>query len=226
MLFNIFSNGDLFIQFIDTLLFVASMNTWVIIGYKAYVLAQLRGIVNKAPQAFWSSGDLEESVRNLRKVDKLGMFEGMLLQTLSALRERNMGAQVPLNDRIDRSLRSSLQQFQKRLESGMTVLATITSAAPFVGLLGTVWGIYGTLLTMSSQNSATLLDKISGPVGEALIMTAIGLAVAIPSLVAYNLFARKIRDIRQDLDGFVVDFHAYCVHNSDFLTRVEVQHVV
>lgn len=89
------------------------------------------------------------------------MFEGMLLQTLSALRERNMGAQVPLNDRIDRSLRSSLQQFQKRLESGMTVLATITSAAPFVGLLGTVWGIYGTLLTMSSQNSATLLDKIS-----------------------------------------------------------------
>ncbi len=226
MLFNIFSKGDLFIQFIATLLFVASMTTWVIIGYKAYVLAQLRGIVNKAPQAFWSSGDLEESVRNLRKVDKLGMFEGMLLQTLSALRERNMGAQVPLNDRIDRSLRSSLQQFQKRLESGMTVLATITSAAPFVGLLGTVWGIYGTLLTMSSQNSATLLDKISGPVGEALIMTAIGLAVAIPSLVAYNLFARKIRDIRQDLDGFVVDFHAYCVHNSDFLTRVEVQHVV
>ena len=226
MLFNIFSKGDLFIQFIATLLFVASMTTWVIIGYKAYVLAQLRGFVNKAPQAFWSSGDLEESVRNLRKVDKLGMFEGMLLQTLSALRERNMGAQVPLNDRIDRSLRSSLQQFQKRLESGMTVLATITSAAPFVGLLGTVWGIYGTLLTMSSQNSATLLDKISGPVGEALIMTAIGLAVAIPSLVAYNLFARKIRDIRQDLDGFVVDFHAYCVHNSDFLTRVEVQHVV
>lgn len=226
MLFNIFSKGDLFIQFIATLLFVASMTTWVIIGYKAYVLAQLRGIVNKVPQAFWSSGDLEESVRNLRKVDKLGMFEGMLLQTLSALRERNMGAQVPLNDRIDRSLRSSLQQFQKRLESGMTVLATITSAAPFVGLLGTVWGIYGTLLTMSSQNSATLLDKISGPVGEALIMTAIGLAVAIPSLVAYNLFARKIRDIRQDLDGFVVDFHAYCVHNSDFLTRVEVQHVV
>lgn len=164
MLFNIFSKGDLFIQFIATLLFVASMTTWVIIGYKAYVLAQLRGIVNKAPQAFWSSGDLEESVRNLRKVDKLGMFEGMLLQTLSALRERNMGAQVPLNDRIDRSLRSSLQQFQKRLESGMTVLATITSAAPFVGLLGTVWGIYGTLLTMSSQNSATLLDKISGPV--------------------------------------------------------------
>ena len=226
MLFNIFSKGDLFIQFIATLLFVASMTTWIIIGYKAYVLAQLRGIVNKAPQAFWSSGDLEESVRNLRKVDKLGMFEGMLLQTLSALRERNMGAQVPLNDRIDRSLRSSLQQFQKRLESGMTVLATITSAAPFVGLLGTVWGIYGTLLTMSSQNSATLLDKISGPVGEALIMTAIGLAVAIPSLVAYNLFARKIRDIRQDLDGFVVDFHAYCVHNSDFLNRVEVQHVV
>ena len=226
MLFNIFSKGDLFIQFIATLLFVASMTTWIIIGYKAYVLAQLRGIVNKAPQAFWSSGDLEESVRNLRKVDKLGMFEGMLLHTLSALRERNMGAQVPLNDRIDRSLRSSLQQFQKRLESGMTVLATITSAAPFVGLLGTVWGIYGTLLTMSSQNSATLLDKISGPVGEALIMTAIGLAVAIPSLVAYNLFARKIRDIRQDLDGFVVDFHAYCVHNSDFLTRVEVQHVV
>lgn len=102
---------------------------------------------------------------------------------------------------------------QRRLESGLTLLATIASVAPFVGLLGTVWGIYHALIGIAASGNPSITD-VAGPVGEALIMTAFGLAVAIPAVVAYNLLGRQVRSVSDELDGFAHDLHACLVEGS------------
>ena len=110
------------------------------------------------------------------------------------------------------ALRGALSKANSQLESGQTLLASVGSTAPFVGLFGTVWGIYHALMTISSSQQVAL-DQIAGPVGEALIMTALGLFVAIPAVLAYNAFNRQLRLIAADLDGFAHDLHLYFVSN-------------
>jgi len=113
-------------------------------------------------------------------------------------------------------LRSAIQAATGRLESGLTLLASVGATAPFVGLLGTVWGIYHALLNIASSGSLSI-DKVAGPVGEALIMTAFGLGVAIPAVLAYNSFARANRLVIAQIDGFAHDLHALlraCGHDS------------
>ena len=106
-----------------------------------------------------------------------------------------------------RSLRRAITRETLRLEAGLTFLASVGSAAPFVGLFGTVWGIYHALLAIGQSGQSTL-DKVAGPVGEALIMTAFGLAVALPAVLTYNLFVRLNRVKLADLDGFAHDLYA------------------
>ena len=112
------------------------------------------------------------------------------------------------NDFITRTIRKVLDEETTRLESGLTTLATIGATAPFVGLFGTVWGVYHALLAIGMSGSGTL-DKVAGPVGEALIMTGIGLAVAIPAVMAYNAFARGNRVLSARLDGFAYELHSF-----------------
>ena len=109
---------------------------------------------------------------------------------------------------ITRTLRQSINRSTAKLESGLTMLASIGAVAPFIGLFGTVYGIYGALLGISASGAATL-DKVSGPVGEALIMTAAGLFVAIPAALAYNAFVRLNRLELMELDGFAHDLYSY-----------------
>jgi biopolymer transport protein ExbB len=116
-------------------------------------------------------------------------------------------------DRVVQAVRRALMDAQRRLESGLTLLATIASVAPFVGLLGTVWGIYHALIGIAASGNPSITD-VAGPVGEALIMTAFGLAVAIPAVVAYNLLGRQVRAVNDELDGFARDLHA-CLLESD-----------
>jgi biopolymer transport protein ExbB len=106
-------------------------------------------------------------------------------------------------------LRREINRVSARIESGLTLLASIGSTAPFVGLLGTVWGIYHALSSISASGGAIQIDKIAGPVGEALIMTAAGLTVAIPAVLAYNAFTRANRLTLAELDAFAHDLHAY-----------------
>ncbi len=223
MFWTIFSRGDFVIQATAVLLILASVATWGLILYKSVVLSQLAKSARQAPKAFWQGASFEAGLKKLIAADSSGFIVDAVRQSVLSVHMNGVGGSVPLNDRLDRTLRVWLDNFQKRMDSGMTVLATITSAAPFVGLFGTVWGIYGALVGMGAGADAALLDKISGPIGEALIMTAVGLAVAIPSLVAYNMFARWIRLMRQDIEGFVVDIHAYAVHNAGQLATVEVK---
>nr|WP_257756502.1 MotA/TolQ/ExbB proton channel family protein [Immundisolibacter cernigliae] len=115
---------------------------------------------------------------------------------------------VPPDEFLTRALRRAIEQDTARLEYGQTVLASVASAAPFVGLFGTVWGIYHALLAIGMSGQASL-DKVAGPVGEALIMTALGLAVAIPAVLAYNAIARSNRLLLAELDGFAHDLFAF-----------------
>ena len=223
MFWTIFSRGDFVIQATAALLILASIATWGLILYKMIVLMQFAKVAKSAPKAFWQGKSFEGGLKQLVATDSSGMMAEAVRQSVMSIRANGVAASVPLEDRLQRTMRMWLDGVQKRLDGGMTVLATITSAAPFVGLFGTVWGIYSALIGMGAGADAALLDKISGPIGEALIMTAVGLAVAIPSLVAYNMFARWTRLLRQDIEGFAADIHAYALHNAAVLATVEVK---
>jgi biopolymer transport protein ExbB len=109
---------------------------------------------------------------------------------------------------MTRALRRAVQRASAGLDSGLAILASVGATAPFVGLFGTVWGIYHALIGIGFTGQATI-DKVAGPVGEALIMTAFGIAVAVPAVLAYNFLLRANRVIGQELDGFAHDLHAY-----------------
>ncbi|MCY4744807.1 MotA/TolQ/ExbB proton channel family protein [Pelomonas sp. UHG3] len=111
-------------------------------------------------------------------------------------------------DFITRTIKKVLDEETTRLESGLTTLATVGATAPFVGLFGTVWGVYHALLAIGMSGAGTL-DKVAGPVGEALIMTGIGLAVAIPAVIAYNAFTRSNRVLSARLDAFAYELHSF-----------------
>ena len=117
-------------------------------------------------------------------------------------------AHVEPGERVLRALRHALLASQRRLEFGQVLLASVGSTAPFVGLLGTVWGIYHALGSIAASGQA-MIENVAGPVGEALIMTAFGLVVAIPAVLAYNVLGRLVRQISEELDGFAHDLHAY-----------------
>jgi biopolymer transport protein ExbB len=114
---------------------------------------------------------------------------------------------VPEEDRVTRSLRAALLDAKAALESGLTAIATIGSTAPFVGLFGTVWSIFNALMAIEGEGPV-LINQVAGPVGEALIMTAAGLFVAIPAVIAYNALVRTNRLIMAELDGFARDLQA------------------
>ena len=119
---------------------------------------------------------------------------------------------------LTRTLRNSIDESTSRLQSGLAVLASVGSTAPFVGLFGTVWGIYHALLAISAAGQATI-DKVAGPIGEALIMTALGLAVAIPAVLGYNALVRGNKGVISRLNRFAHDLHAYFVTGARVASR-------
>jgi biopolymer transport protein ExbB len=129
-------------------------------------------------------------------------------------------ARVDRGERVLRALRGALQASQRRLEFGQVLLASVGSTAPFVGLLGTVWGIYHALGSIAASGQA-MIENVAGPVGEALIMTAFGLVVAIPAVLAYNVLGRLARQLGDDLDGFAHDLHTYVCPPADATPRRE-----
>ena len=223
MFWTVFTKGDFIIQFTAFVLVLASITTWVLVIYKSVMLKQMSKAVKTAPAAFWASKNFEEGTKRIVAHDSSGVMLEVLRSTAQCVQMQGVSGQVPLQERLDRALRIWLENSQAKIDVGMTALATITSAAPFVGLFGTVWGIYSALISLSTTTQNGLLDKISGPIGEALIMTAVGLAVAIPSLIAYNVFSRWSRSIKQDIEGFVSDMHGYAMHNTAELARVKVE---
>lgn len=194
------------------LLVLLSMFSWIVIVDRlARQFRQKRGL-GEAFEAFWSAADLPSAVAAMRAKDRSGLFAGMaeVATHVADLHKQSIGigAGVSQSEAITRALRNHMMHSQAQLESGLTVLASIGSTAPFIGLFGTVWGIYHALVGLS-EATQVVLGRVAGPVGEALIMTAAGLFVAIPAVLAYNALTRANRLTLAYLDGFAHDLHAY-----------------
>ena len=202
-LLALITQGGLVSQLIAVLLLVMSSASWVVILWKAWLLQRARGDVARSTAAFWQSPSIDQACEKVAAFDR----EAVVLPLIVATQTRAPGTLATAGDKaaqLTRVLRDALHAVLHKLQFGQVLLATVGSTAPFVGLLGTVWGIYHALTGMATAGQVTI-DKVSGPVGEALIMTAAGLAVAIPAVLAYNVFGRRIGRIEADLEGFAFD---------------------
>jgi biopolymer transport protein ExbB len=189
---------------VTLLLLAMSVSAWVTILWKIWVLQRARRDVARAVPAFWAAPGLTEGRQRLAALDR----EQVLLPLLDAATATPMGGTLdtgaPLDSQLTRRLREALHRGLEHLQFGQVLLASIGSTAPFIGLFGTVWGIYHALASIASAGSMTI-DRVAGPVGEALIMTAAGLAVAIPAVLAYNLFGKWVGAAEAELEGFALD---------------------
>ena len=188
---------------VAAVLLLMSIASWVVILWKASLFKRAVGDVARSTAAFWQSASVAEATEKVAAFDReqlvLPLIAASTLEAGNTLATRGDKSQ-----QLTRVLRDALHRVLLKLQYGQVLLATVGSTAPFVGLLGTVWGIYQALIGIASAGQITI-DKVSGPVGEALIMTAAGLAVAIPAVLAYNIFGRYINRIEADLEGFARD---------------------
>lgn len=207
--------GDAVIHAVFWVLVAMSVMSWTLIFWKSWQLSSYRLKAASSMQAFWQASNWQAGVAVLTSLPAYALLaqageKGARWVAEQQKHQGNLADNLPASELMVQSLRGGLSQANNQLEAGQTMLASIGSTAPFVGLFGTVWGIYHALMTISSTQQVAL-DQISGPVGEALIMTALGLFVAIPAVLAYNAFNRQIRLVSSDLDGFAHDLHLYFV---------------
>jgi biopolymer transport protein ExbB len=203
-LLGYWNHGDLISRTVGVLLLAMSVSSWVIILWKGWLLRRAASDIERGVASFWSAADVAEGRRRLQAVDR----EAVLLPLLeAALRQPAAGTletQPALASQLTRRLRDALHAGLAQLQFGQVVLASTGATAPFIGLFGTVWGIFHALGGMAEGNGMTL-DKIAGPVGDALIFTAAGLAVAIPAVLAYNIFGKRVAACEAELEGFAHD---------------------
>lgn len=211
-------SGDAVTHAVAYVLLAMSIASWCFLLVKAWLLVRAKRQAPAALAAFWRAATLDEGVAALRAADKERVFVPLAQAARDAdaipdTGPRTLAARVERGERILRSLRAALRTSQRRLEFGQVLLASIGSTAPFVGLLGTVWGIYHALGSIAASGQAQI-ENVAGPVGEALIMTAFGLVVAIPAVLAYNILGRLVRQLVEELDGFARDLHVFVCGES------------
>jgi biopolymer transport protein ExbB len=207
---DLFRQGDAVTQLVAILLLAMSVASWVVILWKAWMLRRASGDVNRSTAAFWQSATLAEAEQKVAAFDR----DALVLPLITASQAQAPGSLAAAGDKsqqLTRLLRDALHLVLDKLQFGQVLLATVGSTAPFVGLLGTVWGIYHALTGIANAGQITI-DKVSGPVGEALIMTAAGLAVAIPAVLGYNIYGRLVGRIEADLEGFARDLRELLTH--------------
>ena len=202
-LVQLFWQGDLLARGVAVLLLAMSVASWVVILWKSCLLQRASGDVARCIATFWQSPNLADANVKIKAFDREAIVQPML----DAIIIDDSGTLAGSGDRaqqLTRVLRNALHRVVARLQYGQVLLATVGATAPFVGLLGTVWGIYHALIGIAHAGQVSI-DKISGPVGESLIMTAAGLMVAIPAVLAYNVQGRSIGHIEAELEGFARD---------------------
>ncbi len=212
------TNTDAIARAVLALMLLASVGTWYLIIVKGGRIIRMRRRSEAFLDAFWAAPNLEAVASRIRESGTTEPFSHLVHHGFTAIEQhtRCQNGSEPTglidsgapDDLLTRALKRAIDEDRSHLEFGQTFLATVASSAPFVGLFGTVWGIYHALLAIGQSGQGTL-DKVAGPVGEALIMTAIGLAVAIPAAVAYNAFARANRNTLARLNAFAYDVFAF-----------------
>jgi len=211
---HFWAQGDLVTHTVAIILLLLSVASWMAIAGRGAWQWRARRSFERAMNAFWSADSIDSAIGAIRAEDGSRVFAQMAAAAIAAARAheqtgaRGIGAGVSQSESVTRALRSQIVRTQAGIEQGLTFLASVGSTAPFIGLFGTVWGIYHALVGLAGATQV-VLDKVAGPVGEALIMTAGGLFVAIPAVLAYNALTRGNRIVLAQLDGFAHDLHAY-----------------
>ena len=188
------------------LLLAASISTWAVLLSQSWRLHRVHHDLNLSKALFWQAPDLQQGLQVLQDTEKEGLLS-RLAQAAQAPLAGTLAASTTVTAQAERALRDALHQASARLHHGHTFLASVAASAPFVGLLGTVWGIRRAMLGLDAS-ALVGLDRLAAPVGEALIMTALGLGVAIPALIAHNLLSRQARVLEAELEGFAHDLLA------------------
>lgn len=219
---HLWENGDLVSHSVAILLALMSIASWYLILAKSLENWKLRK-ASHTVNHFWQANGLSEGIQSLRDAGGESPYVQLATQASCCNNDceaanSHLASRFDPSEQMERALRQQLSCTQADMESGLTLLATTGATAPFVGLFGTVWGIYHALVAIGISGQAAL-ERVAGPVGEALIMTAAGLAVALPAVFAYNAFTRVNRVILTDLDAFAHDLHAFFTMGKPFVAN-------
>jgi biopolymer transport protein ExbB len=213
----LWAQGDAIIKGVAVLLLLMSIVSWYVITTRIWRTMRLRRTATAAA-AFWHTHSFAEGLALLNQHGVDNPFRQVALEGQAAVdhhssNKEDLHGQLSLAEWLTESLRGSIDDSTERMNAGLAVLASVGSTAPFVGLFGTVWGIYHALVGIGASGQASI-DKVAGPVGEALIMTAFGLAVAIPAVLGYNAFIRSNKGVTNKLNRFARQLHAYFLTGS------------
>jgi biopolymer transport protein ExbB len=203
---QLWGSGDFVIRGVLVLLGIMSIGTWYIFFMKFFEQSRMLSQASQVEKRFWSSNNLNDGID---KLAKNSVFRTVAESGVRASSGQGGGI-VNLNDWISMSLNRQLDEISAKLNGGIAFLASVGSTSPFIGLFGTVWGILNALISIGVAGQASI-DKVAGPVGEALISTALGLAVAVPAVLLYNFLVRRNKVINEKLRSFASDLQTYLV---------------
>jgi biopolymer transport protein ExbB len=223
---HLWASGDAISHLVAYILVAMSIASWYLIFSKLLDWWKSRRAAGSV-SGFWSATSIEEGIERLRAKGRESFFAQLAEQARNCNKQcetasDQLASRLDPGEQMERALRQQLSATQAELERGLTILATTGATAPFVGLFGTVWGIYHALIAIGVSGQAAL-EKVAGPVGEALIMTAAGLAVALPAVFAFNTFGRVNRLTLADLDAFAHDLHAFFTVGTPFFAANSAQ---
>jgi biopolymer transport protein ExbB len=218
---HLWYQGDTVTHIVAIILLVMSIGSWFIIITRIISLYQVKPLV-KEIALFWQKTSWQDGLNSFTKQGN-NPFHQLAARAHMIMQERQMGAnqtqslplanQIETDDWLSSNLKAELDLIIASLQKGLAFLASTGATAPFIGLFGTVWGIYHALMTIGSSGSASI-DQVAGPIGEALVMTGLGLAVAIPAVLGYNALSKSNKDLLISLRRFNDDLHTYLIQNE------------
>ena len=216
-LFALWSQGDAITKGVAITLLLMSIVSWYVIITRAWRAIKIRHATGSA-NGFWHAHSFKEGMALLERHGPHNPFRHLAIEGQAAVdhhrsNKEDLHGQLSLAEWLTESLRGAIDECAERMQSGLAVLASVGSTAPFIGLFGTVWGIYHALVGIGVSGQASI-DRVAGPVGEALIMTAFGLAVAIPAVLGYNTLTRSNKGTINKLNRFARQLHAYFLTGS------------
>jgi len=208
----LWSGSDAVAKTVLLMLAVMSMGSWYILAVKMLEQRKVNGFAREAAEKFWGAGTVAQGAAALNKDSP---FQFIAASGLEATKKHSgLMGHIPLTDWISMSIQRSVDRVNREMQTGLPFLATVGSISPFVGLFGTVWGIYHALTAIGISGQASI-DKVAGPVGEALIMTAIGLAVAVPAVLAYNWLVSRNKGVMDEVRSFGSDLHSVLLGSTN-----------
>ena len=209
---GVWNNGTIIDKSVMLLLLAMSLATWFIILTKLWDQHRLKKAARETEKSFWSASSIKEGIDKLKKENPFRTIAEDGMRAMSH-HDGRLADRIDLHEWITMSLQRSVEQVSGEMSKGLALLATVGSSAPFVGLFGTVWGVMNALVAIGLAGQASI-GKVAGPVGSALIMTALGLAAAVPAVWGYNWLLGRNKMLQDALRNFASDLHAYMVSGA------------